>query len=168
MSYLLFYAFQEAYRPSKEMYSLQKVVMALWILPHALALLETAILPKSDKLAPFALTLKVAIPHSVLAMITSYFVNGPAFHPLPSYITSTPLMNVFAGIIVACHLLRFVLHVCRPASIPYDYTTEHAVLDCIAWTTFFVMLQMHAIGVIFVCCTIWKHYIYWRIRSDNS
>lgn len=167
MSYLLFWAFHDSRRPSKDTFLIQQVVMLLWILPHALAVLETMLLPSSKRVAPFALTLKVAVPHSVLAMITSYFVNSHYFHPQPTHLY-TPLMYGYIGIFITSHLLRFVLHLCRPNAIPYDYTKEHALLDIIAWSAFFLMLNMWAIGTVFVCCTFWKHYIYWRIRSDNS
>lgn len=167
MSYLLFWAFHDSQRPSKDTFIIQQVVMLLWILPQALAVLETMCLPSSKRVAPFALTLKVAVPHSVLAMITSYFVNSHFFHPQPTSLY-TPLMYGYIGVFVASHLLRFILHLCRPNSTPYDYTREHAFLDIVAWTSFYLMLNMWAIGVVFVCCTFWKHYIYWRIRSDSS
>lgn len=165
-SYILFYAFQEAYRPTHTVYNLQKILLGLWILPHGLALLETMILPTSKRLAPFALTLKVALPHSVLAMLVSYLVNGPLFTP-PTMLGET-LTQACIGVVIIAHLLRFILHLCRRSSIPYDFSYPQALLEIVAWSAFFCMLDMWIIGPIFVCCTIWKHYIYWRIRSDNS
>lgn len=141
--------------------------MGLWIVPHALALLETVLLGASKRLAPFALTLKVALPHSILAMLTSYLVNGPTFNPTPTSAMFTHAY-VYIGIFVGAHLVRFFLHVFRRASTPYDFSYDQALLDVLAWTTFYFALQMWLIGAVFVTCTLWKHYIYWRIRSDNS
>ena len=141
--------------------------MALWALPHVLALLETLLLGSSKRLAPFALTLKVALPHSLLAMLTSYLVNGPTFNPVPSELDLTRAYACIA-IFVGSHLIRFLLHLVRRSSTPYDFSYEHAALEVVAWISFYFMLQMWLIGAVFVTCTIWKHYIYWRIRSDNS
>lgn len=166
-SYLLFYTFQEVHRPSNESYLIQRVMLACWILPYALALLETIILPSSKRLAPFALTLKVALPHSLLAMITSYFVNGPQFNSTAFQVQSD-LTYGLIGTFVLANLLRFLLHLSRRQSIPYDFTYIHAFLEVLAWSIYFSMLQFWLIGIAFVGFTIWKHYIYWRIRSDNS
>jgi hypothetical protein len=166
-SYLLFYAFHESHRPTPTTYLFQKILLACWILPHALSVVETIGLPFSNRVAPFALTLKVALPHSLLGMITSYFLNGPEFEFTLSHLDMS-MVSVCIGIFVCCHILRFLLHMYRRKSIPYDFTIEHAILDVIAWSVFFIMVRLWVVGAVFIGCTLWRHYIYWRIRSDNA
>lgn len=163
----LFYAFHEAYRVSHDTYTFQMLMLGCWIFPHLLSILEIVLLGNPKRLAPFALTLKVALPHSVLAMITSYFINGPEYGPELSML-DPDLMWKCIYVFCGSHLVRFLAHLSRRNNIPYDFSYELAFAELVAWCAFFYMVQSWTVGLLFIGCTIWKHYIFFRIRSDNS